>query len=179
MQVIAHPEAATAPGMVLATRLPVLDNGVLAEPAVAWDRPRAYWLELEVGGSGWTFVGVHLSFPAPGDSLPCPYCPERRDAQAKAVAEFAAERAAAGRRVALAGDFNLTDREVAYTDVARGLRDVAQDLTWRPLGISWLPPMLRLDYVLVGPGLEVVSTDTDCAVSGSDHCPVLVALRSG
>ena len=69
--------------------------------------------------------------------------------------------------------------EVAYRELVRsGLRDVAHDLTWRPLGLNWLPPLLRLDYVLIGPSLQVVTTDTDCAVSGSDHCPVLVALRA-
>jgi endonuclease/exonuclease/phosphatase family metal-dependent hydrolase len=179
MQVMFHPEAATPPGMIVASRLPLLASGEFQDPAATWDRPRAYWLELDAGGEPWTFVGVHLSFPAPLDSLPCPYCPERRDAQLAAVAAFAAERAEAGRRVVLAGDLNLAHREVAYHELVRsGLRDVARDLTWRPLGLSWLPPMLRLDYVLIGPGLEVVTTETECTISASDHCPMLVALRA-
>jgi vancomycin resistance protein VanJ len=178
LEVMAHPEAATPPGMVLASRLPMVTSGELDEPASAWDRPRAFWLDLDVGGASWTLVGVHLSFPMPIDSLPCPYCPERRDAQIGAVAAFAAERIQAGRHVVLAGDFNLTDREVAYGALTGGeLRDAARDLTWRPLGIRWLPPLLRLDYVLIGPGIGLVDTETDCAISGSDHCPVLVELR--
>jgi endonuclease/exonuclease/phosphatase family metal-dependent hydrolase len=178
MTVMAHPEAATPPGMVVATRLPVLASGQLSQPSDAWDVPRAFWSELQVGDESWTFLNLHASFPMPLDSLPCPYCPTRRDAQLAAVAAFAAGRIAAGERVVLAGDFNLTDREVAYRELPdAGLRDVARDLTWRPLAVRWLPAMLRLDYVHIGPGLAVVRADTDCAASGSDHCPVVVVLR--
>jgi len=178
MNVMRHPDAATPPGMILASRLPVLASGVLADPAAAWDRPRVFWFEVDADGRELTFVGVHLSFPAPIDSLPCPYCPARRDAQVSAVAQFASARAGAERRVVLVGDFNLTHREVAYRDLTGDFRDVARALSWRPLGLSWLPPMLRLDYVLIGPGLDVVATQTDCAISHSDHCPVLAALRA-
>ena len=75
----------------------------------------------------------------------------------------------------LAGDLNLTEREVAYRDLA-DLTDVARGGTWRPLAISWLPPVLRLDYVLTGPDITVDSTEVDCTVSSSDHCVVVVRL---
>ena len=48
--------------------------------------------------------------------------------------------------------------------------------TWRPLPISWLPPVLRLDYVMVGGGIGIVSSSVDCAISSSDHCPLTVHL---
>ncbi len=176
MRVMRRPDAATPPGMILATRLPVLATGELTQPAAAWDRPRAFWLSVEAPSGPVTIVGAHLSFPMPLDSLPCPYCPLRRDAQVAELARFAAERQAAGERVVVAGDFNLTEREVAYADLVGGLRDTGRGLSWRPLGVSWLPPMLRLDYVHIGPGLGVVASETDCGASRSDHCPVWVRL---
>ena len=175
MQTMHHADAATPPGMLLATRLPILDSGVLDTPAGTWDRPRAMWLTLDTGARPLTFVGVHLSVPFPLASLPCPYCPSLRDRQVAAVAAFAAERQAAGESVVVAGDLNLTDREVAYGDLA-SLTDVARGGTWRPLPISWLPPVLRLDYVLTGRDITVDSTDVDCGVSSSDHCIVVVQL---
>ena len=170
-----HPGAATPPGMLLASRLQILDSGVLDTPEGAWDRPRAIWLRLETGRRPLTVIGVHLSVPFPLTSLPCPYCPSSRDQQVAAVAAFAAERQAAGESVVVAGDLNLTEREVAYDDLA-GLTDVARGGTWRPLPISWLPPVLRLDYVLTGSDITVDSTDVDCAVSSSDHCVLIARL---
>lgn len=175
MQTMHHADAATPPGILLATRLPILDSGVLDTPDGAWDRPRAPWVTLDAGGRPLTFVGVHLSVPFPLASLPCPYCPSLRDRQVEALAAFAAERQAAGETVVVAGDLNLTEREVAYRDLA-GLTDVARGGTWRPLPISWLPAILRLDYVLTGPQITIDSTDVDCAISSSDHCVVVVRL---
>jgi endonuclease/exonuclease/phosphatase family metal-dependent hydrolase len=100
--------------MVLATSLPPTSSGVLAEPADAWDRPRAPWVRVELDGHAITVVGVHLAVPFPVSSLPCPYCPSLRDAQVAALAAFAAARQVEGDAVLLAGDFNLTEREPAY-----------------------------------------------------------------
>jgi vancomycin resistance protein VanJ len=175
MEAFHHPEAATPPCMLLATRLPIMASGSLDTPASAWDRPRAFWLTLDTGGRPLTFIGAHLSVPFPFSSLPCPYCPTLRDAQVKKLAVLATERQAAGESVVVAGDLNLTEREVAFDDLA-GLTDVARGGTWRPLPINWLPPLLRLDYVLAGAGVGVASAEVDCAVSSSDHCPLAVRL---
>jgi vancomycin resistance protein VanJ len=176
MQTMHHPGAGTAPGMVLATRLPILDSGgALDTPVEAWDRPRAFWMTLDAGSQPLIFVGAHLSVPFPVSSLPCPYCPTLRDRQVAALAAFAAERVAAGDSVIVAGDLNLTQREVAYDDLAE-LVDVARGGTWRPFPLSWLPPFLRLDFVLTGPDIGVVAADVDCAGSASDHCAVVVQL---
>ena len=91
MQTMHHSDAATPPGILLATRLPILGSGVLDTPEGAWDRPRAIWLTLDTGGRPLTFVGVHLSVPFPVTSLPCPYCPSLRDQQVVALAAFAGE----------------------------------------------------------------------------------------
>jgi endonuclease/exonuclease/phosphatase family metal-dependent hydrolase len=175
MTVIHRPDAATPPGMVLATSLPPTSSGVLAEPADAWDRPRAPWVRVELDGHAITVVGVHLAVPFPVSSLPCPYCPSLRDAQVAALAAFAAARQVEGDAVLLAGDFNLTEREPAYQELG-GLRDASSAATWRPLPLAWLPPLLRLDYVRLSPDLAVVGRRTACAGSSSDHCPLIVDL---
>lgn len=175
MTVFVHPDAATPPGMVIATRLPILDQGELTEPPAAWDKRRAFWMEVDTGSVPLTFVGVHLSIPFPPSSFPCPYCPTLRDAEISALAEFARARASAGKLVVVAGDFNLTEREVAYDDMA-GLTDAARGGTWRVDDRGWLPPVLRLDYVFVTPRIGVRSTATGCDLSTSDHCPVVVEL---
>jgi vancomycin resistance protein VanJ len=176
MEASHHPDAASPPGMLLATRLPILRSGTLEGPKAVWDRPRAFWLTLDTGGRPLTVVGVHLSVPFPKASLPCPYCPSLRDAQVAALAAFTADREAMGESVVIAGDFNLTEREVAYGELD-GLADTARGNTWRPFPIRWLPPILRLDYVLADPDIGVVSSEVDCAVSSSDHCPLVVQLR--
>lgn len=128
MEVLTFPEAATPPGMVLASRLPILDRGELDRPVAAWDRPRAFWLRIDTGAGVVTLLGVHLSVPFPLSSLPCPYCPDLRDAQVAAVAEFASQRSAAGEWVVVAGDFNIAEREVAYRDLS-ALTDAGRGLT--------------------------------------------------
>lgn len=176
MDTVHRPDAATPPGMVLASRYPIRDAGEVSGPPGRWDRPRAFWLEVDAPGGPVTFIGVHLSFPMPIDSLPCPYCPDRRDLQVSEVLRLATERAEPSGRVILAGDFNLVERELAYAAMT-ALTDAARGLTWRPLAHGWLPPLLRLDYVLIGNGLVGVGADTACELSASDHCPVWVRLR--
>ncbi len=167
------PDAATPPGMVILSRLPFTDEGRVDAPAAAWDRLRAPWVEVSQGGSRLTIVAVHLAFPLA--SFPCPYCPDTRDAQAQALAAFAAARAPA--RVVLAGDFNLTEREPAYRDLATAMTDVVADggATWRPMAVAWLPPVLRLDYVFASPGVPAAAR-IDCAGTESDHCPVVATI---
>lgn len=175
MQVVHRPDAGTRPGMLLASGLPVLASGEVDPSHWAWDRPRAPWISVQAPAGIVTVVGVHLSFPMPLDSLPCPYCPERRDAQLGVLLDFVSVRESAGERVVLAGDFNLSQREAAYREL-RFLQDAGRGLTWRPLAVSWLPALLRLDYILVGQGIGVVASSSDCAGSGSDHCPIFAVL---
>lgn len=82
------------------------------------------------------------------------------------------------------GDYNTTPTEPAYARLTSGLRDVHAEVgegpgwTWRPnrfasLGIG----LLRIDLVLVSPGVSPLSDGVDCGHPG-DHCIVsaLVAV---
>jgi vancomycin resistance protein VanJ len=80
------------------------------------------------------------------------------------------------RPVIVLGDFNVTDREPAFEDLARGLWDAHEEVgqgigsTWRPNQIGFLPfGLLRIDHFLGGPGTRPLSIGEEC-VPSSDHC---------
>ncbi len=80
------------------------------------------------------------------------------------------------------GDFNATDahRPLRRLAGAAGLRDAATvsggglQATWSALGP--LPPLMRLDRVMVGDGIGVDGTELMSPV-GSDHLGVVARLR--
>jgi endonuclease/exonuclease/phosphatase family metal-dependent hydrolase len=89
--------------------------------------------------------------------LPLRWDARPRDAEIAYVNAFVDARIAAGERVLVMGDVNVTDREPANADLSRGLRD-AHDIAWGA-GASWGPlalrrhglALIRIDRVLGGP----------------------------
>ena len=87
------------------------------------------------------------------------------------------DRALAMRRsVIVLGDFNVTDREPAFDDLARGLWDAHEEVgqgfgsTWRPSQVAFVPlGLLRIDHFLGGPGTRPLRVVEDCTPL-SDHC---------
>ena len=132
--------------------------------------------ELEV-------IAVHAPPPQVGfGPVPPRYDPWHRDDALDEIRAMVEQRIGAGRHVVLLGDLNLTDREVAYDELADGLTDsyVAAGSglghTWRP-GQSELPfGVLRIDMVMAGPGATPVASEPDCAARGADHCILDVTL---
>ncbi|HST64807.1 MAG TPA: endonuclease/exonuclease/phosphatase family protein [Mycobacteriales bacterium] len=172
-----HPEV----GRALYSRYPVLDSGVVADPA---GRPGSalLWARLDLGaGRELTAVVAH---PLPAESsLPAlRYDAGPRDAEIAFVRAFTDRQIAAGRRVVLMGDFNVTDREPGGRELARGLAD-AHDAGWGP-DPSWGPlflrehgiALVRIDRILGGPGVVPTSFRTDCAFHGSDHCALTATV---
>ena len=103
-----------------------------------------------------------------------------RDAAMAVIRDRVEQDLAQERSVIILGDFNTTERELAYGLIADGLRDAHLDaglgpgLTWRPGG--FLPfGVLRIDYVLSTPDLQATSSTVDCSLP-SDHCRVDVEL---
>ena len=73
------------------------------------------------------------------------------------------------------GDYNTAPTEPAYATLTDGLRDVHVEVglgpgwTWRPSRLESLGVgLLRIDLILVGPGVSPVSTGVDCRNPG-DH----------
>lgn len=73
------------------------------------------------------------------------------------------------------GDFNLSDFEAAYRDVAKHFQNVYRTVA---VGFGFtfpnegrLPlPFLRIDHIWVRGSLVPVASGVDCRVTGSDHC---------
>ena len=87
--------------------------------------------------------------------------------------------------VILAGDFNLTDQSLSYRLLAARFADSFDEagsgsgLTWPAAAKydlpSFIPPLLRIDYVWHSDQFETQSASVANGV-GSDHLPVLVQL---
>jgi vancomycin resistance protein VanJ len=172
--VLLRPDA----GRALLSRYPVLDSGVREDPT---GRPGSelLWARLDLGGGRRLTAIVAHPMPAnaaPSSELPLRWDAAPRDAEIAFIRSFTDEEIAAGRRVLLMGDFNVTDREPAGQELARGLRD-AHEVGWGA-GASWAPvafrkrgiALVRIDRIFGGPGTVPTAFRTDCTFYGSDHC---------
>jgi vancomycin resistance protein VanJ len=131
------------------------------------------------GGRELTVVVAHPLPPRarPSSELPLHWDAGPRDAEIRFVRGLVGAEVASGRRVLLLGDFNVTVREPAGPELARGLTDAHDAVGWGP-GASWAPlglrrrgiALVRIDRVLAGPGVVPTAFGTDCAFRGSDHC---------
>ncbi|HEY6745599.1 MAG TPA: endonuclease/exonuclease/phosphatase family protein [Mycobacteriales bacterium] len=173
--VLLRPDA----GRALLSRYPVLASGVREDPD---GRPAtaSLWAQLDLGGARQLTAIVAHPLPAhaePSSELPLRWDAGPRDAEIAFIRSFTDTEIAAGRRVVLMGDFNVTDREPAGRALARGLSDAHDAAGWGP-DPSWGPLMLRqhgvavvrIDRILGGPGAVPTSFRTDCTFYGSDHC---------
>jgi vancomycin resistance protein VanJ len=173
--VLLRPEA----GRALLSRYPVLASGLAEDPD---GRPgtATLWARLDLGGGRQLTAIVAHPLPAeaaPSSELPLHWDAAPRDAEIAFIRSFADAEIAAGRRVVLMGDFNVTDREPAGRFLARGLTDAHDAAAWGT-GASWAPlalrkrgiAVVRIDRILGGPGLAPTSFRTDCTFYGSDHC---------
>ena len=163
----------------LLSRYPLIDSGV-REDGSARAGSGLLWARLDLGGGRQLTVVVAHPLPAepsPSSKLPLRWNARPRDAEIAYVTAFVDARVAAGERVVLMGDFNVTDREPASAELSRGLRD-AHDVAWGA-GASWGPlslrrhglAVIRIDRILAGPGtVPTAASSTDCTFYGSDHC---------
>jgi endonuclease/exonuclease/phosphatase family metal-dependent hydrolase len=169
--------AGTVAGMAILSSFPPVECGVLDAPADAWDLPRVLWARLADGpADGLLVVNVHLRNPL-GPILPIlPLHRPARDRQRQALAAWTASRLEQGERLLVGGDFNTVDCRLEWlTIVADALdRPLA---TWRPYGIPFAPPVLRIDHLFLGGrGVEPTTLATDCRPTGSDHCALVATL---
>lgn len=159
---------ANAAGMGLLSTYPILEHGALDIPAVLWSR-------LDLGrGRTLLVVNAHPTLVNPRWNG---FESTNRDRGIAQVRLLIAPMLGRGEPLLLLGDFNVTVREPAYHDLARGLRDAYLSTgsgigaTWRPEQYKDLPfGVLRIDYVLTSPEIRPVDTRVDCAARGSDHC---------
>ncbi len=171
----------------LLSRYPLLGSGVREDPS---GRPGSglLWARLDLGDGRRLTVVVAHPLPAeasPSSTFPLHWDARPRDAEIAYVKAFVDARVAAGERVVLVGDFNVTDREPANAELSRGLRD-AHDVAWGA-GASWGPlslrrhgvALIRIDRILTGPGTAPTAFGTDCTFRGSDHCLLHATVAVG
>lgn len=178
---VLHPEQ----GRAVLSRLPLRDSELVREPA---GRRGSDVLRARLGLPGGRSVTVVVAHPLPARTRPSPALPlsyraAPRDAEIASARAVVDGRIAAGERVVLVGDFNVTDREPGGAELVRGLRDAHAEVGWGS-GASWAPPALRragvalvrIDRILAGPGVVPTAFDTDCTFHGSDHCVLHATL---
>ncbi|PDV96772.1 hypothetical protein A9Q02_05990 [Candidatus Chloroploca asiatica] len=171
---------ATAPGMAIFSRYPIVEASVPQFAEAHWDMPRIIWARLDIEEHTLSVVNAHpippRTFGTNCAVLRC-YNQGPRDAQIVDLRRFVDEiRAQMGDPLILGGDMNVTEREEAYFDLAHGLVDVHRAVG-RGFGASWRPGMLqvpfgllRIDYFFTAPGVRPLKVMTDCRWYGSDHC---------
>lgn len=159
--------------------------------SVATTEPVSIRAVLDIGGGGELVVINAHPYPpgyriGPIVPLPLRYGANTRDAEIRRIREAIDADLAAGQRLVVIGDFNLTDREPAYGDLVGGLWDAHREVgfgpgaTWRPGVVDFLPfGVLRIDHVFGGPRTRPLTIGEDCAPRHSDHCIVraTVAIR--
>lgn len=174
-------DASGISGMMLLSRYPILEQGVLDQPADLWPQPDVMWARLDLGGGATLRVVTAHPRPARLSRAPCLsrvcYDPSRRDAQLANIRAFVGRALARGERLLLLGDFNVTDREPAYHDLAAGLQDAYMAVgtgaanTWAPGDVMRHGlALLRIDYLFTSPTIRPLRLAVDCTPRGSDHC---------
>jgi endonuclease/exonuclease/phosphatase (EEP) superfamily protein YafD len=159
------------PGTGLMSRFPIQGDWVSTDPP---------FLRAEVALPDQTLV-VYVVHPLSAgisslSRIPTSLETGVRDAALRTIRAFIDTDIAAGRSIIVAGDINTTEREPAYVDFSRGLRDAHLDagigpgLTWRPGQLNALPfGVVRIDYLFTTPDLQALSTHVVCNEL-SDHC---------
>jgi vancomycin resistance protein VanJ len=171
----------------LLSRYPLIDSGA-REDGSARAGSGLLWARLDLGGGRRLTVVVAHPLPAeasPSSTLPLHWDAKPREAEIAYVKALVDGRVAAGERVVLIGDFNVTDREPANAELSRGLRD-AHEVAWGA-GASWGPlslrrhglALIRIDRILAGPGTVPTAFSTDCTFRGSDHCVLHATVAVG
>ena len=87
------------------------------------------------------------------------------------------------------GDFNTSDREPPYAELAARLHDAYREAAWgfgftfpddqRIARLAVPFPLVRIDYVWSRGGLAPASARVACDSGGSDHCAVVADLYVG
>lgn len=87
------------------------------------------------------------------------------------------------------GDFNTSDREPRYAQMAARMHDAFRETNWgfgftfpdhKRMGPLTIPfPLVRIDYIWSKGGALPVSSHVECNNTGADHCFLVADLRVG
>ena len=150
---------------------------------------------VTVGAQQVTLINLHLTAPSIAARRLRPFRPVkviREYDTSRRASEFAALLrtidAVKGPLVVL-GDFNTSDREPPYGELAARLHDAYGEAGWgfgftfpndQHLAYLDVPfPLVRIADVWSSAGIVPVAARVECASGGSDHCMVIADLRVG
>jgi endonuclease/exonuclease/phosphatase (EEP) superfamily protein YafD len=136
------------------------------------DGSAAPWMQLELasGGTVFTFVSAHLSYPieAAGSA-----------ARNRQIAELARELRAVAQPVVVIGDFNVSPYSPYNADFVTSsrLRDCSRGHALAPTWpTSFAPLWIQIDRCFVSEGVGVVGYQVGPEL-GSDHYPLIIDVR--
>lgn len=152
-------------GVAIYSRLPLLEEQFFALPRARDDYPQLR-ATIELNGAPLVLYNVHLRSPGSIGSVLT---------QRAQVADLLALLAEESRPCVVAGDLNATGQTAFLRELGKlGWRD-AHELAGRGRGATWPMrwggrwlPGIRLDHILLGPGLAASASWTGAA-TGSDH----------
>jgi vancomycin resistance protein VanJ len=170
--------------------LGVLSRYPMVEQQVRFPLP-AQLLVADIEGAPVSVLNVHLPSPqvrfSYGDGrvpLPSSYNDRRRERAAPELLRIID--AIDGPLVAL-GDFNTSEREPLYGEIAARLEDAYRQTSWgigatfprpqRPAILRAMPPLVRIDYIWTRGQIAPARTWLNCEVPGADHCMLVADLR--
>jgi endonuclease/exonuclease/phosphatase (EEP) superfamily protein YafD len=169
------PDAGTF-GIGILSAFPIIER-------TAFSAPSGAVVTLDLG------AGRHLrlidAHPLPGriemlgqTRLPIGFDARERDAANARVRSRIDTLLAGGEPLVVVGDFNTAPTEPGYARLTSGLTDIHVEVgfgpgwTWRPSRLEGIGlGLLRIDLILIGPGVVPVSSGVDCSERG-DHCLV-------
>jgi len=162
-------------GLVLLSSYPIIEHAVPELPPNVRGWPRLIKARLDLGG-GRTLTVVAAHPEAPRNLR---FDTSERQALIPYIRAFVNPALQGGEPLILAGDFNTTEREPAYSDISAGLQDayrvvgVGGGNTWPALSL-WGHDfaLLQIDHLFSSPGVVPLNAQVDCTPRGSDHCIV-------
>jgi endonuclease/exonuclease/phosphatase (EEP) superfamily protein YafD len=166
--------------------LGLLSRHPLADVAFQGDPSRLEAVVETPDGPIWV-LDVHplpARMPRGPLALPIGFDPVNRDAALGRIADDIDDALTRDVPVLVLGDINTAPTEPAFGRFVRGLRDAHAEVGEGP-GWTYRPDLLepfgigliRIDVVLMGPGLRPVTETTRCPPAG-DHCAVIVTIGS-
>jgi endonuclease/exonuclease/phosphatase (EEP) superfamily protein YafD len=148
---------------------------------------------MDIDGTAITVINVHLNAPQVQTRRLRQFRPVKMvlnydtSLRALEVARLLDEIDAVDGPLLVMGDFNTSDREPAYAELAARLHDAYRETAWgfgftfpndQRLARLKVPfPLVRIDYVWSRAGMAPAAAQVVCDNGGSDHCAVVADLR--
>lgn len=171
-------------GMGIISRLPFERSEEI------WDGVRGQRVTVRVGGQMVTVMNIHLGAPhiqgrrLAGLPIVTGYDPSSTNRQVGRLVKMID--LIDGPLVAM-GDFNTSDREARYHELAARMHDAFRATNWgfgftfpdhKRFGPITVPlPLLRIDYVWSRSGVLPAAAHVECNSTGADHCFLVADLR--